>query len=99
MPNPLTEPAKELRTALDAFADTLPEADRPTVATRISTEWRHIRMTTVTALLHGQFQLASRLYAACHAATRISVISTRPTPTANRTRPAQPTRRKPPPAG
>ena len=31
-------------------------------------------MSGVTALLHGDFQLASRMYAACHAATRISVI-------------------------
>ena len=31
-------------------------------------------MSSITALLHGEFHLASRMYAACHAATRISVI-------------------------
>ena len=80
MPNPLTEPANELRAALDAFIDTIPEADRPAVAKRTNTEWRHIRLTSITALLHGEFQLASRLYAACHAATRISVIIDQATP-------------------
>ena len=83
MPNPLTEPAQELRAALDAFTETLPEADRPLVAKRIGIQWRHIRLTSVTALLHGEFQLASRLYAACHAATRISVIIDQTNPDRN----------------
>ena len=65
---------KDLSTALDAFTDTIPEPNRAATAFRIRTEWRHIRMSGITALLHGQFQLASRMYAACHAATRISVI-------------------------
>ena len=65
---------KELSAALDAFTDTIPEASRPIATARIRTEWRHVRMSGITALLHGEFQLASRMYAACHAATRISVI-------------------------
>ena len=65
---------KDLSAALDAFTDTIPESNRTTITYRIRTEWRHIRMSSVTALLHGDFQLASRMYAAGHAATRISVI-------------------------
>ena len=65
---------KDLSAALDAFTDTIPESNRPAITYRIRTEWRHIRMSSVTALLHGDFQLASRMYAACHTATRISVI-------------------------
>ena len=48
-------------------------ADRSPPA-RIRIEWRHIRMSGITALPHGDFHLASRRHAACHAATRISVI-------------------------
>ena len=65
---------KDLSAALHAFTNTIPEPSRAAAATRIQTEWRHIRMSSITALLHGDFQLASRMYAACHAATRISVI-------------------------
>ena len=65
---------KELSAALDTFIETIPEASRSATAARIRTEWRHVRMSGITALLHGKFQLASRMYAACHAATRISVI-------------------------
>ena len=71
---------KDLSTALDAFTDTIPEPSRAAVVFRLRTEWRHIRMSSVTALLHGDFQLASRMYAACHAATRISVIIDETTP-------------------
>ena len=71
---------QDLSAALDAFTDTIPEPSRAAVAIRIRTEWRHIRMSGITALLHGDFQLASRMYAACHAATRISVIIDETTP-------------------
>ena len=65
---------KDLSAALDAFTDTIPQSSRPSTAFRIRTESRHIRMSGITALLHRDFQLVSRMYAACHAATRISVI-------------------------
>ena len=65
---------KDLRAALDAFTNTIPEPSRQNATRRLRTEWRHVRMSGITALLHGDFQLASRMYAACHAATRISVI-------------------------
>ena len=74
---------KDFSAALDAFTDTIPEASRAAAAFRICTEWRHIRMSGITALLHGDFQLASRMYAACHAATRISVIIDETTPDHN----------------
>ena len=48
-------------------------ADRPPPA-RIRIEWRHVRMSGITALPHGDFHLGSRRHAASHAATRISVI-------------------------
>lgn len=52
---------KDLSVALDAFTDTIPEPSRAAAATRIQTEWRHIRMSGITALLYSDFQLASRM--------------------------------------